>query len=162
MLAAAVAGRALDAGALLPGVHEAPLLRGGGPAWLTATAVAIVVAAGTSARWARTGSLRAAAAVVVPGQLLAFFAAEAVVRLANGRGPVDADGLAGAALQATIAVLLLVALTCAWAVGLRASPLRSAAPARPAYRAALHPTPRLTAVLTTALLARGPPIAAGT
>lgn len=162
MLAAALTGRGLDASSLLPGVHEAASVRGGTAAWLTATAWSLLIAAVASRCWCRTASLRAAAAVVVPGQVTAFLAAEAVVRMASGRGPIDGDGLLGAGLQAALAMVLLLALTCAWVVAVRTAPLRVLVPSPPAARPS-RPAPGVRpSLLTLVLLARGPPLAAGT
>jgi hypothetical protein len=162
MLAAALAGRALDAGAWLPGVHEASVVRGGGWAWLTAVACALGIGAAAAMRWRRTGSLAAVAVVVVPTQLAAFLAAEAVARIATGLGPLDADGLVGAGLQAAVAVLLLLALTCAWTAGLRATPLEAGALQPASHRPMPQATSTPASTPASTLFARGPPLAAGT
>lgn len=157
MLLAAAGGRALDASALLPGVAEAAQVRGAGSAWLVALVAAATVGAAAAARWSRTHSTKATAAVVIPGQTAVFFLAEAVVRLANGEGPLDPDGLVGALLQAGVAVLLLLALTLAWFVALRcAAPPAPAAPIQ-RHRAHLHRSPFLGDERSVSFLARGPP-----
>ncbi|MCW2572176.1 MAG: hypothetical protein JWO88_2234 [Frankiales bacterium] len=157
MLLAAAAGRALDASALLPGVAEAAKVRGAGSAWLVALVAAGSVGAAAAARWSGTHSIKATATVVLPGQTAVFFAAEAVVRLANGEGPLDPDGLVGALLQAGVAVLLLLALTLAWFVALRcASPPTPTAPIT-RDRAHLQASPFLGNERSVSFLARGPP-----
>jgi hypothetical protein len=162
MLAAAAGGRLLDAAALLPGVHEARVVRGGSAAWLAALLIAAAVGAAAAAQWRTTQSVRRTARVVLPGQAAAFLAAEAVVRMANGQGALDPDGLVGAGLQAVFAVVLLLALTAVWVVADRCRPLRTdgcSLPAnrRPRARRAFAPLLR-----TRLLLARGPPRTAGT
>ncbi|MDX6197789.1 MAG: hypothetical protein QOJ79_940 [Actinomycetota bacterium] len=162
MLAAAVAGRLLDAGALLPGITETAKVRTGGAAWLTCLVAAACLGAASSARWTGTGSIRATARLVVPGQLLSFFAAEAVVRISSGLGPVDPDGIVGALLQAGLAMVLLLVLTVAWVVLVTAAPLQVVAP-RPSPVPPLTPTTRRVGSLSgLSLLARGPPMVAGT
>ena len=162
MLSASAAGRFLDAGSLLPGVHETSTVRGGSAGWLTAIAAGLLVAAGASTRWSRRASLRSVAAVVVPGQLATFFAAEAVVRMANGLGPVDADGLVGASLQAALALLLLLAMTAAWVVALRAAALQLPAPLGPFPPCLRRTTSFWPSTPAAMLLARGPPTGACT
>jgi hypothetical protein len=162
MLAAAAGGRLLDAAALLPGVHEARVIRGGSAAWLTALLIAGMVGAAAAGRWTSTRSVRLTSRVVVPGQAAAFLAAEAVVRVANGQGALDPDGLVGAGLQAAFAVVLLLVLTAVWVVADRCRPLRTdgfspPADRRPRARRAFAPLLR-----TRLLLARGPPRTAGT
>jgi hypothetical protein len=162
MLAAAAAGRVLDRTAVLPGVQETAAIRGGMSGSLAAIGCALLVAVGASGVWARSRSLRSVAAVVGPGQLVTFFAAEAVVRVANGASPVDADGLVGAGLQVSIALLLLLAMTAAWAVCLRTAPLplrRQAARGRPGLPGTASFWTRRPPAL---LLARGPPTGART
>ena len=162
MLLAGVSGRVLDAGASLPGVHEAAAVRGGLAAWGAALAAAAVVGVSTTVRWARTERVTAAAAVAIPGQAAVFVVAEAVVRASNGRGPIDPDALLGASLQAGLAVVLLVGLTLTWAVLEHCRPLELAAPAAPLDRSRREapPLPRLVALLC--ITARGPPMTAGT
>jgi hypothetical protein len=162
MLAAAAGGRLLDAAALLPGVHEARVVRGGSAAWLTALLIAAAVGASAAARWRATQSVGRASRVVLPGQVAAFLAAEAVVRVANGQGALDPDGLVGAGLQAAFAVVLLLALTAVWVVVDRCRPLHTngtALPAERRLRARRTPVPLLR---TRLLPARGPPMTAGT
>jgi hypothetical protein len=157
MLLAAATGRGLDASALLPGVAEAAHVRGGSSAWLVSLLAAALVGAAAAARWARTHSIRATAAVVVPGQTAVFFLAEAVVRLANGQGALDPDGLVGALLQAGLAVLLLLALTLAWIVALRCEPRPSSIRLTQRDRAHRQPSPILGDDRSATFLARGPP-----
>lgn len=156
MLASAAAGRLLDAGALLPGVRESAFVRGGRFGWLTALVVAAAVAGFASRRWSRTGSLQSVATIVGPGQLATFFAAEAVARVTNGMGPLDADGILGAGLQAALALLLLLTMTAAWIV-VRTAPLELTAPQATSYDKCPG-TPGIRPVsLVALLLARGPP-----
>ncbi|MCU1591453.1 MAG: hypothetical protein JWP11_2709 [Frankiales bacterium] len=162
MLAAAATGRFLDAAALLPGVAEAAKVRGGGTAWLTCLVSAACIGAAASARWTATRSIRSTARLVVPGQVVGFFAAEAAVRVSNGLGPIDPDGIAGALLQAGLAMVLLLAVTAAWAVALRAAPLSVGVPDPPGDLRPTSPTTCPSSFAGLSVLARGPPRAAGT
>jgi hypothetical protein len=162
MVAAAVAGRLLDAAGLLPGVHETGSVRGGASAWLVALLMAAVLGVAAAARWSATRSLRAIAWLVVPGQLGVFFAAEAVVRLASAQGPLDPDGIVGALLQAGIALVLLLALTAAWVVAGRCTPLGLGPPQLPNGRVRCGGHAFLPTSRPLVLQARGPPRTAGT
>jgi len=157
MLTAAAAGRCLDALGSLPGVHETTAVRNGPASWTVALAVAAVAAAVTAGQWSRTGSFRSTAAVAVPGQLVVFFCAEAVVRLTNGVGAVDPDGFVGAGLQSALAVVLLLAIGMSAMTAQRCVPLRMAHP--PAGHAIVLTGPRCPTPLRyeIQLIARGPP-----
>ena len=162
MLSAAATGRFLDAAALLPGVHETTGVRGGSTAWLVCVLASAFVGVAAAGRWSRTGSVSATAAVVVPGQLAVFVSAEAVVRLANGRGAFDPDAFVGAVLQAGLALVLLAALTMAWLVALCCVPLLAPAPPPECDRARLHPRAFLDTERAVLSVARGPPRLFGT
>jgi len=159
MLAAAATGRLLDAGGLLPGVHEAPVLRAAGSGWLTALLSAALLATVAARRWHRTRSLGATAAVVLPGQLVVFLSAEAVVRLVSGSRPLDPDGIVGALLQGGLAIVFLFALTVAGAVALAVSPLVLSAPHHTGLRSRRGPSPYRGRLRPALVDARGPPAA---
>jgi hypothetical protein len=157
MLVAAASGRLLDARGLLPGVHEAVAVRGGGAGWLTALLGAVAVAGVAARRWTRTRRLPITATVAMAGQVAVFLSAEAVARVASGRGPLDPDGVIGALLQAGLAAVLLLALTVAAAVALRRHVVVRPVPQvirRAAPRAAGSTGRRLAALVE----ARGPPV----
>ncbi|MDT7537283.1 MAG: hypothetical protein QOI82_868 [Actinomycetota bacterium] len=162
MLAAAVGGRLLDAAAVLPGVDETAALRGGTVAWVMALLVAAVVGVSAAKRWQRTQRLAAVTYVVVPGQVFAFLAAEAVVRLANGQGPLDPDGFVGAGLQAAFGLVLLLALTALWVVAEQCRPRHAVVPMRPAANQLQIRRTCVPAMRVLLLEARGPPMTAGT
>ncbi|GAC1610384.1 MAG: hypothetical protein NVS3B26_16860 [Mycobacteriales bacterium] len=159
MLAAAAAGRLLDALGLLPGVHEAADVRGAATGWLTAVLAACLVGTAAARQWSRTTSLPGTAAVVVPGQVLVFVGAETSSRLASGLGPVDPDGLAGAALQAALALGLLLAVTSCAAVALRVLPPVVLAPPPAAARSLPRPARLAVRRFATLVDPRGPPLA---
>ena len=124
MVLAGSLGRALDGGALLPGVSEGAAVRGSGAAWAVALAVSAVLGVATAAGWRRTRSLRAIAAQVAVGQGVVFLAGETVARIGRGQGLLDADGLLGALLQAAVALALLSVLALTWVVVTIAAGLR--------------------------------------
>jgi hypothetical protein len=162
MLVAGASGRVLDAAGALPGVAEAAAVRGGNAAWLTCLVGAACVAVPVARRWALTGSLRATAVVVVPGQMAVFFCAEAVTRLANGRGPLDPDAFVGASLQAALALVLLLGLAVAWLVVLRCRALLPPVPLPDSDRALRLPPRVLDTQRVLQVVARGPPRLSGT
>ncbi|MDT7545512.1 MAG: hypothetical protein QOE99_1622 [Actinomycetota bacterium] len=157
MLCTAGAGRSLDAAALLPGVHEAAGLRGGVAAWWVGMLTAALVGIAAGGRWARTQSIARTAQVAAPGQVVVFVTAEAVVRLANGQGPFDPDAIVGAALQAGLGLVLLLALALAWLVVLHCAPLLTASLFPPGDVSAGGSQPPAATGRGLAFLARGPP-----
>ena len=157
MLAAAATGRLLDAVGALPGVHESAAVRGAGTGWLTALVAAGLVAGAAARRWSRTTSLASTAAVVVPGQLLVFLSAETALRLASGLEPVDPDGLVGAVLQASLAGVLLLALTVGAVVARGLLPPVAGQPRLATARSLPSPAEWSGHRPATLLDARGPP-----
>ena len=155
-MVAAWLGRSMDASGRLPWVHESQGLRGGSSAWAAVLLLAVALGMVIARRWRTEPSFARIVPLVIIGQMSVFLGGEAVVRVTNHREPIDPDGLAGAALQALLALLLLAALATAWWARLMCRRYSFRA-ARPRAESAATVPQRLSSLHPRDAMARSPP-----